>query len=165
LGAEIFFYRLLKGASILNTSLVLFGIFVFLAVFNAGAMTTLQIQHYGIYPFVGRESFKEYIRANNKAATIPAILPAMLLRLVSILLLFFRPTFMTFGEAASSLALNLISLASTLKWQRKLQYEMASTGYDEAKVALLNSTNWIRTITFIAQAVFAMTIVVRALAH
>jgi hypothetical protein len=37
--------------------LILYGIYLFLAVFNAGNMTTLQIQHYAIYPFVGKENF------------------------------------------------------------------------------------------------------------
>ena len=77
------------------TALILFGTFLFHAAYLAGNMTTLQIQHYGIYPFVGRETFKEYMQANNKSACIPSILPAMLLLLVNILLLFIRPQFIT----------------------------------------------------------------------
>ena len=113
---------------------------------------------------MGRDGFKEYIQANNKAAAVPAILPAMILLLVSIVLLFNRPVFMTLGEAIAGLLLNLISLVSTFKWQRKLQSEMATTGYDEAKIARLNSTNWIRTIAFLIQALLATTIMIRALA-
>lgn len=41
---------------------------------------------------------------------------------------------------------------------------MADTGYDDAKVKLLLSTNWIRTLAFLVQAFVATTIVVRALA-
>ena len=74
--------------------LALYGIYLFLAVFNAGNMTTLQIQHYGIYPFVGKENFKNYMQANNKSAVVPSILPAMLLLIVNIVLLFTRPVFM-----------------------------------------------------------------------
>jgi hypothetical protein len=56
--------------------LILYGIYLFLAVFNAGNMLTLQIQHYGIYPFVGKENFKNYMQANNNAAKFPSIIPA-----------------------------------------------------------------------------------------
>jgi hypothetical protein len=48
--------------------LTLFVVFLFLAIYNAGCMTALQLQHYGIYPAVGREGFAGYMRANNRAA-------------------------------------------------------------------------------------------------
>ena len=145
------------------TELILFGIFLFLAVFNAGNMTTLQIQHYGIYPFVGRETFKEYMQANNKSARIPSILPAMLLLLVNIILLFARPQFISETEVVLFLVLNIVALISTFTWQRKLQGQMAITGYDESKINLLLSTNWLRTIVFLLQAIIAVSITMQAL--
>jgi hypothetical protein len=148
----------------MSAGLLLFGAFAFLAAFNAGTMTTLQIQHYGIYPSVGRDSFARYIQANNRAAVVPAILPALLLLVISALLLFQRPSFMSLGEAALVLTLNLLQLASTFIWQRRLQAEMAETGYDEAKTQLLLSTNWIRTVAFLVQAVLGTAIIVRTLA-
>ena len=63
-----------------------------------------------------------------------------------------------------ALVLNVMQLASTAIWQRRLQSEMAVTGYDEAKVRLLVATNWTRTIAFLAQAVLAVTIVGQAAA-
>jgi hypothetical protein len=45
--------------------MTLFVVFVFLAIYNAGNMTTLQLQHYGIYPAVPKEGFAEYMRANK----------------------------------------------------------------------------------------------------
>ena len=143
---------------------LLFVAFVFLAVFNAGAMTTLQLQHYAIYPQVGGANFVGYIRANNRAALVPVILPAMLLLLVSLALVWLRPPLMHASEAIAVLVLNLIQLASTAVWQRRLQSEMGVTGYDEAKVRLLIGTNWIRTTAFLAQALLAATIVGRLLA-
>jgi hypothetical protein len=148
----------------MNATILLFGAFTFLASFNAGTMTTLQIQHYGIYPYVGTESFARYIRANNRAAFLPAILPAMLLLIASLILVIARPRFMTLGEAIVALVLNLAMLASTFIWPRRLQAEMAESGYDEAKTRLLLSTNWIRTIGFLAQALLATMIVLRAIA-
>jgi len=77
--------------------------FIFLAVYNAGCMTTLQLQHYAIYPAVGRENFAGYMRANNRAAALPTILPAMLLLLTSIAMLFYRPQFVRQAEAVGHL--------------------------------------------------------------
>jgi hypothetical protein len=142
--------------------LLFYGIYLFLAVFNAGNMTTLQIQHYGIYPFVGKENFKTYMQANNKSAVVPSIVPAMLLLIVNILLLFIRPVFMSATATIVSLALNIIAFGSTLTWQRKLQSEMAINGYDENKIKLLVSTNWIRTLAFLIQSIMAVVIITKA---
>ena len=131
-------------------------VFLFLAVYNAGNMLTLQIQHYSIYYFVGKESFKDYIQANNKAALVPSIIPAMLLLLVNIIMLFLRPQFISFTVTVLLLIINILALISTFVWQRKLQSEMAISGYDENKIKLLCSTNWIRTILFVAQAIMAV---------
>ena len=123
---------------------------------------SLQIQHYGIYRFVGKDNFKSYMIANNKAALIPAVLPGFLILILSIVLMFFRPEFMSTLEAIVSLALNIIAFVSTFKWQRKLQSEMANTGYDETKIKLLLSTNWIRTIIFILLGILTIWILVKA---
>ena len=143
-------------------STLLYGAFAFLAAFNAGAMATLQIQHYPLYPAVGASQFKEYVRANNRAAVIPVIVPAISLLLVSALLLIARPPFMSLGAATAAFALNVIQLVSTFVWQRRLQAEMADTGYAEDKVRLLVSTNWIRTLAFLAEAVLAIALFVRS---
>jgi hypothetical protein len=145
--------------------LTLYGIYLFLAVFNAGNMTTLQIQHYGIYRFVGKENFKNYMQANNKSAVVPSILPAMLLLLVNIVLLFTRPLFMSMTVTILTLALNIIALVSTIVWQRKLQGEMAITGFDESKINFLISTNWIRTIVFLLQAIMAVSVIINAVKY
>jgi hypothetical protein len=141
--------------------MILFVAFVFLALYNAGCMTALQLQHYGIYPAVGRQGFAEYMRANNRAAALPTILPGMLLLILSIALVVFRPSFVRSYETWAGLALNLVTLFSTFRWQRPLQGEMANTGYDEAKVRLLIRTNWIRTISYLLLALLCLSIVLR----
>jgi hypothetical protein len=141
--------------------MILFVIFLFFAVYNAGCMMALQLQHYGIYPAVGREGFAEYVRANNRAAALPTILPGMLLLLLSIALVVFRPSFVRPYEAWAALALNLITLFSTFRWQRPLQAEMATSGYDDTKVRLLIRTNWIRTISYLLLALLCLSIVLR----
>jgi hypothetical protein len=144
--------------------MILFVVFLFLAVYNAGCMTALQLQHYGIYPAVGREGFAEYMRANNRAAALPTILPGMLLLLLSIALVIFRPSFVRPYEAWAALALNLVTLFSTFRWQRPLQAEMATSGYDETKVRLLIRTNWIRTISYLLLALLCVAMLLRVLA-
>ena len=141
--------------------MTLFIVFLFLAIYNAGNMTTLQLQHYGIYPAVPKEGFAEYMRANNRAAALPTILPAILLLLVSVGLVMFRPVFINPFESIGAFWLNFFAFMSTILWQRRLQGEMAVTGYDERKVKLLIRTNWIRTICYWLLAALAIAIVVR----
>src|ERR1022692_4675995 len=93
-----------------STPLTLYVVFLFLAIYNAGGMTTLQLQHYGIYPSVGKENFAAYMRANNRAAALPTILPALSLLIVSVALMVYRPGFIRTYEAAAGLGLNLIAL-------------------------------------------------------
>ena len=141
----------------------LFVLFLFLAIYNTGCMTALQLQHYGIYPLVGREGFAKYMAANNGAAAVPTIIPGMALLLVSLALAFFTPWFVRPLEAWTALALNLIALFSTFKWQRPLHGEMATTGFDEAKIRTVIRTNWIRTISYWLLSALAISILLRAM--
>jgi nitric oxide reductase large subunit len=75
----------------------------------------------------------------------------------------YRPDFVCFYETAAGLALNLIALASTRLWQRRIQGEMAATRYDEAKVRTLITTNWIRTIAHLLLAILVIMILLRLL--
>ena len=143
--------------------MTLFVVFLFLAIYNAGNMTTLQLQHYGIYPAVPKEGFAEYMRANNRAAALPTIVPAILLLLTSVALVMFRPAFVNLSEGIAAFWLNFFAFMSTIVWQRRLQGEMAVTGYDERKVSLLIRTNWIRTICYWLLAALVISMVVRLL--
>jgi hypothetical protein len=138
-----------------------FLVFLLLAIYNAGGMTTLQLQHYAIYSAVGQEHFAAYVRANNRAATLPTIVPAILLLLSSLVLVVQRPGFVWPSEAAAGLGLNLVALLSTFVWQRPLHSRLAQSGYDEATVRRLIATNWIRTIVHWLIALLATTILVR----
>lgn len=143
---------------------LVFAAFVFLAGFTAGGMATLQLQHYSLYPLVGAEQFKAYIAANNRAARLPSVLPAMLLLVSTALLTALPPPFLPRWIAAASLALSLVSLASTFTWQRPLQGEMALDGYSQRQTDLLLRTNWIRTVAHLLEAALATGAVVHALA-
>jgi hypothetical protein len=143
---------------------MVFVAFLVLAIYNAGCMTTLQLQHYGIYPAVGQEHFAAYVRANNRAATWPTIVPALLLLLSSVVLVVQRPGFVWPSEAIAGLGLNLVALLSTFVWQRPLHSRLAESGYDDATVRRLIATNWIRTIGHWLIALLATTILLRLIA-
>ncbi len=145
--------------------MILFLIFLVLAVYNAGGMTVLQLQHYRIYAFVGKESFADYVNANNRAAALPTILPAVLLLLSSIALVARPPAFVRQYEAAIIVALNLASLVSTFLWQRPIQARMAETGYEEASIRRLVATNWIRTSAHWLIAAVGVTILARVVSQ
>ena len=125
----------------METSRAIFAVYLFLAVYCAGSMTVLQLQHFALYRKVGKENFKEYLQANNKAAVLPAILPALFLFLSSTILLFVRPAFMPFHFAVIAVILNIINLASTAIWQGKLHGQLAEIGYNEALINQLVNTN------------------------
>jgi hypothetical protein len=103
------------------------------------------------------------MKANNRAAALPTILPAMLLLYSTIALGIFPPAFVASYAVTAAFVLNMIAFTSTIRWQRKLQGEMAESGYDEDKVRLLIRTNWIRTISHWLIAGIAITILVRLL--
>ena len=92
---------------------------------------------------------------------MPTILPALSLLIISAILLIYRPAFIRHYEAAVALGLNLIALGSTMVWQRRIQGELAISGYDEAKIHTLITTNWIRIAAHLLLAVLATVILVR----
>jgi len=140
----------------MNPSLIIFTLYLFLAIYCAGSMTVLQLQHFALYPFVGKAIFKEYIKANNKAAILPAILPAILLLLTTIILLFFRPSFMSLLEVIISLFMNLVNIIATAIWQGRIHAQLEEIGYDESLINKLITTNWIRTSALLVQSLTAI---------
>jgi hypothetical protein len=147
----------------MDAALLLFTLLLFLAVFNAGSHTCMQIQHYGVYPLVGRDGFAAYMTAQNRAALVPAILPGVANLIVAAILLGHRPAFMSAAEAGVALALNVVAFVSTFAWQARIQAGMAKTGYDEAKTRTLLATNWIRLGALVAQGALATVITAHAL--
>jgi hypothetical protein len=141
--------------------MMIFLTYTFLAIFSAGAMLTLQVQHFALYPLVGRDGFAGYIQANNRAAVFPAILAAVGAFILSIGLLFERPGFVPVWAVVVAVVLNAVNIVSTVIWQGRLHGVLAATGYDEQQVRLLIRTNWIRTAALLTQAVLALYCVYR----
>jgi hypothetical protein len=141
--------------------MIIFLTYTFLAIFSAGAMLTLQVQHFALYPLVGREGFARYVQSNNRAAVFPAILAAVLVFFLSVVLLFDRPGFVPAWAASVAVVFNAVNIVSTMIWQGRLNGALAATGYDEKRVSLLIRTNWIRTAALLTQAVIALYCVYR----
>lgn len=141
--------------------MVVFWTFIYLTSFSAGVMLVLQIQHFGLYPLVGKEGFAAYVAANNRAAVFPAIFAALVLTVLSIVLLFDRPPFLSAAEAAACVALNFTNIASTIVWQGRIHARLARTGYDDRSVKRLIQTNWLRTATLLLQSFVAYTALLR----
>jgi hypothetical protein len=95
---------------------------------------------------------------------VPTILPALLLLVLSVLVVFLRPSYMRPLEATVALVLNVAVLASTFTWQRPIQAHLAETGYDAEAIQRLVRTNWIRTVSYLLIAVDAVVPVFRVLA-
>jgi hypothetical protein len=141
--------------------MIVFWMFVCLSSFSAGVMLVLQVQHFGLYPLVGKEGFAAYIAANNRAAVFPAICAALVLMVLSIVLLFDRPPFLSAAEAAACVALNLTNIDSTIVWQGRIHARLARTGYDDDSVNRLIQTNWVRTAALLLQAFIAFAALLR----
>lgn len=141
--------------------MALFWMFVYLSIFSAGIMLVLQIQHFGLYPLVGKANFAAYVAANNRAAFFPAILAGVVVTVLSLVLLFHRPGFFSAREAAACVALNLVNLISTMIWQGRMHLTLAQTGYDERLVRKLIQTNWVRTCALLLESFIAFGALVR----
>jgi hypothetical protein len=149
----------------MTTSSFIFAAYLFFAIYCAGSMTVLQMQHFALYPKVGQENFVQYIQANNRAAFIPAILPALLLLISTVALLFVRPSYMPMSFAVTSVTLNLVNIISTAIWQGRIHGQLEKVGFNEELINQLVNTNWIRTVALLTQALIALYCVTYTLNH
>jgi hypothetical protein len=141
--------------------MIVFWTFVYLSSFSAGIMLVLQVQHFGLYPLVGKEGFAAYVAANNRAAVVPAIFAALVLMVLTIVLLFDRPAFLSAAEAAACVVLDFANIASTIVWQGRMHVRLVRTGYDDDSVNRLIQTNWVRTAALLLQSFIAFAAVLR----
>jgi hypothetical protein len=132
-----------------------------LVLYDTGTSWVLQLMHYPLYLEVGAADFSRYISANNRRAVVPAILPALATFVVSLLLIWQRPDEISATIAVAAVLLNLAVLISTAVWQGRLHGQLAQTGKSDAAINMLVTTNWIRTVAFTTQGIFAVWIISR----
>ena len=131
--------------------MIVFWAYAYLSIFSAGIILVLQIQHFALYPLVGKDGFAAYIAANNRAAVFPAILSGLALLVLSVVLLFQRPVFLPLAIPATGLVLNVVNVLSTILWQGRIHGKLARTGYNDDLVKRLVRTIWVRTAALLFQ--------------
>jgi hypothetical protein len=137
-----------------NNSILI--LFIGFSLYNMGYMMSSQMQHFALYRLVEPMSFTKYMQENNKLAVLPAVVPGMICLGLSLLLLWFKPDSVPSWYTLLGFAMNASVIASTIIWQRSLHVELAATGFDAAKIQLLLSTNWIRTIAYSIQGIASL---------
>lgn len=148
-----------------NANTFIFVLFIGLALYNVGYMFNSQLQHFALYPYLNPNGFTNYMQHNNKFALVPAVIPGFLTMLVAILLIWFKPVYVSNNFVYLSIALNLIVIVSTFIWQKALHVQLAETGFDIAKIKLLLTTNWIRTVAYAIQGIVVLILLKNTLQH
>src|SRR5215831_7975969 len=95
-----------------------------LILYDAGMSWVLQLMHYPLYHDIGPAEFSQYIRANNRRAVVPAILPALATFGVSLLMMWQQPAQVPAAIVAAAVLLNVAVLISTAVWQGRLHAEL-----------------------------------------
>ena len=124
-------------------------------------MLVLQVQHFGLYPLVGKEGFAAYVAANYRAAVFPAIVAALVLMILTIMLLFDRPPFFSRAEATACVALHFTNIALTIVWQARIHARLARIGYDDQSVNRPVQTSWAQTAALLIQSFIAFAVLLR----
>jgi hypothetical protein len=115
-----------------------------------GLIWTVQLVHYPLLAFVGREGFAAYAARHSRVIT-PLVGPLMLLELASAVWLALRPPpGVPWAVWGVGLALTLVIWASTAFVQVPLHRAFAS-GFSADAVLRLVRTNWIRTLAWSAR--------------
>ncbi len=112
-----------------------------------GLIWLIQIVHYPLFAFVGKDAFVSYASQHVRSITL-IVAPIMLIELVtSIALLLVRPHAVQMWIAVLGMFLVVAAWFST--WQLQIPaHEKLAAGFDSATCARLVGTNWIRTIAW-----------------
>jgi hypothetical protein len=140
---------------------IILGLFLF----STGAMTGLiwmvQVVHYPLFQYVGRDMFTAYEQLHKSSITL-IVAPLMLIELITSVLLFsmdspFNKTF---------LWMNLLLLGiiwfSTAAIQVPLHGQL-SQSYSVAAIQKLVQSNWIRTVAWSIRSVWAFWLIAKTL--
>ena len=112
-----------------------------------GLIWLIQIVHYPLFAFVGKDAFVSYASQHVRSITL-IVAPIMLIELVtSIALLLVRPHAVEMWIAVLGMFLVVAAWFST--WQLQIPaHEKLAAGFDSEAYLRLVATNWIRTIAW-----------------
>ena len=109
-----------------------------------GVIWTVQIVHYPLFARVGAQNWHLYHEGHTRLMTL-VVLPAMVTELGTAgLLALTRPTWLSPGLLWAGFAFAVLTWAVTFFISVPL-HDTLGRGFDEATIARLVSTNWLRT--------------------
>ena len=101
---------------------------------------------YPLFGVVGKDRFLAYYAAYETWIPVPVICPVLLLMILSVLFIWFRPLEVPSWLAWSGLAIETGIGLSTVALQVPAHNALSRGGFDTATHSKLVKTNWIRTI-------------------
>ena len=112
-----------------------------------GLIWLIQIVHYPLFAFVGKDAFVSYASQHVRSITL-IVAPIMLIELVTSIALFsFRPP--AVQKWMVILGMFLVAVAWISTWLLQIPaHEKLVSGFDSAAYLRLVGTNWIRTIAW-----------------
>ncbi|MEM1127274.1 MAG: hypothetical protein AAGI71_11535 [Bacteroidota bacterium] len=120
-----------------------------------GVILIVQVVHYPLFAKVGTDGFVAYERQHARLITF-IVLPTMVIELATaVALAWFQPYGLPAWQVWSGLGLVGVIWVSTAFLQVPAHAALA-TGFDAAVHRRLVSTNWIRTVAWMARSVLAL---------
>jgi hypothetical protein len=130
--------------------------------FMTGAIWIVQVVHYPLFAFAGREGFDVQAREHQRRIT-PVVGSVMLLEgATAVLLLLARPAGVGRSLPVLALVLLLAIWISTAFVQVPLHRRL-SCGFDEEAISRLVATNWLRTVLWTVRSALVLIVLAHAI--
>ena len=113
-----------------------------LVFYGTGAAFIESFVNYPTWPLIGAEEFRAYHRSMGRLVIGYLVLPVMLATVLTIALLWLRPTAVPLWALALALALQVVMWLSTFTIQIPIQMELSTTGLSLPLIERLIVTNW-----------------------
>ena len=127
-----------------------------------GIVWFLQIAHYPLMRYVGRDSFSVW-QVQNMRLAVAVVAPVMLVETTTAcLLLLWRPPAVTLFQVWLGIALLVVIWFTTLVLQVPAHGRLPF-GFDTSLHAKLVRANWLRTLAWTARGVLVLTMAARAM--
>ncbi len=121
-----------------------------------GLMSAVQLVIYPAFRSVASADFATYVTRHGEAIVRPLILFAPLEVVLALLLWLRAPSGAEKTVAFISGALLAIAWVSTMVWYGPFHGRLANEAFDPAKIEMLISTNWFRTLLWWARGAIAV---------
>lgn len=113
-----------------------------LVFYGMGASFIESFVNYPTWPLIGADEFRAFHQALSPLVVGYMVIPLMLASLLTVALLWLRPTAIPRWAIALSIALQLVAWVSTFTIQIPIQMELSSAGLSLPLIERLIVTNW-----------------------